>query len=147
MGLRITEDEGKLEWAQAAHGAYLLRTNCRETDPGQLWRWYIQLTEVEDAFRISQSDLGMRPVYHQREDRIQAHIVICFLALALWRSFETHPGQFFEDQSHIFRPLRKIRKNDGITLTTRIRGYIRLIKKRPQRRCRDALTARWAVEP
>lgn len=88
IGLRIREDEAKIEWARAAHGAYLLRTNCTEQDPRKLWRWYIQLTEVEDAFRTSKSDLGLRPVYHQREDRVQAHILVCFLALAMWRSLE-----------------------------------------------------------
>jgi hypothetical protein len=88
VGLRIEEDESKRDWAQAAHGAYLLRTNCTETDPVRLWKWYMQLTELEDAFRISKSDLGLRPVFHQREDRVQAHILICFLALAMWRSLE-----------------------------------------------------------
>ncbi len=88
VGLSIQEDASKLDWAQAAQGAYLLRTNCTEQDPRKLWRWYIQLTEVEDAFRSSKSDLGLRPVYHQREDRVQAHILVCFLALAMWRSLE-----------------------------------------------------------
>jgi transposase len=87
-GLCIEEDEGKLNWAHAAHGAYLLRTNCPEQDPRQLWRWYIHLSEVEDAFRTSKSDLGLRPIYHQREDRVQAHILVCFLTLAMWRSLE-----------------------------------------------------------
>jgi len=88
VGLRIEEDESKLGWAQAAQGAYLLRTNCREQDPSKLWRWYIHLTEVEDAFRTGKSDLGLRPVFHQREDRVQAHILVCFLALVMWRSLE-----------------------------------------------------------
>lgn len=88
VGLRIEEDEGKLSWAQAAQGAYLLRTNCQEQDPTKLWRWYIHLTEVEDAFRTSKSDLGMRPLYHHREDRVQAHIMVCFLSLAMWRTLE-----------------------------------------------------------
>ena len=88
VGLRIEEDESKLDWAQASQGAYLLRTNCTEEDPCKLWRWYIHLTEVEDAFRVGKSDLGLRPVYHQREDRVQAHIMVCFLALALWRCLE-----------------------------------------------------------
>jgi transposase len=86
--LQIEEDEGRRDWAQAAQGAYLLRTNCTETDPVQLWKWYMHLTEVEDAFRISKSDLGLRPVFHQRQDRVEAHLLICFLALALWRSLE-----------------------------------------------------------
>jgi transposase len=88
VGLRIEEDESKLGWAQAAQGAYLLRTNCTEQDPRKLWHWYIHLTEVEDAFRTGKSDLGLRPVFHQREDRVQAHIMVCFLALVMWRSLE-----------------------------------------------------------
>lgn len=88
VGLRITEDQSKLTWAGAAHGAYLLRSNCTEEDPAKLWRWYIHLTEVEDAFRTGKSDLGLRPVYHHREDRVQAHILVCFLALAMWRCLE-----------------------------------------------------------
>ena len=76
---------------QKAHrqkGAYLLRTNCEETDPAQLWRWYIQLTQAEAAFRTAKSDLGLRPVFHHKEDRVQAHLLVCFLALAMWRSLE-----------------------------------------------------------
>jgi hypothetical protein len=46
------------------------------------------LTEVEDAFRVGKSDLGLRPVHHQREDRVQAHIMVCFLALAMWRTLQ-----------------------------------------------------------
>lgn len=88
VGLRVREDEGKLDWAEAAQGAYLLRTNCLEPDPAKLWRWYIQLTEIEDAFRTAKSDLGLHPVYHQLERRVQAHIFVCFLALAMWRSLE-----------------------------------------------------------
>ena len=81
----------RLDAGQKAHrqkGAYLLRTNCEETDPAQLWRWYIQLTQAEAAFRTAKSDLGLRPVFHQKEDRVQAHILVCFLALALWRTLE-----------------------------------------------------------
>lgn len=81
----------RLEAGQKAHrqkGAYLLRTNCEETDPALLWKWYIQLTQAEAAFRTAKSDLGLRPVFHQQEDRVQAHILVCFLALALWRTLE-----------------------------------------------------------
>jgi hypothetical protein len=81
----------RLEAGQKAHrqkGAYLLRTNCDETDPALLWRWYIQLTQAEAAFRTAKSDLGLRPVFHHREDRVRAHILICFLSLALWRTLE-----------------------------------------------------------
>ena len=69
-------------------GAYLLRTNCTETDPAKLWRWYIQLTQAEAAFRTAKSDLGLRPIYHQKTERVEAHLLVCFLSLALWRSLE-----------------------------------------------------------
>jgi len=57
-------------WKQRVHGAYLLRINCTETDPAQLWQWYIQLSQAEAAFRTSKSDLGLRPVYHQKTERV-----------------------------------------------------------------------------
>lgn len=95
-GVRISS---RLEAGQKAHrqkGAYLLRTNCEEADPALLWKWYIQLTQAEAAFRTAKSDLGMRPIFHQKEDRVQAHILVCFLVLArvpqlglaLWRTLE-----------------------------------------------------------
>jgi len=87
-GVRISS---RLDAGQKAHrqkGAYLLRTNCEETDPALLWKGYIQLTQAEAAFRTAKSDLGMRPIFHQKEDRVQAHILVCFLALALWRTLE-----------------------------------------------------------
>jgi len=87
-GLKITEHAQRSAWAEQAHGAYLLRTNCTEKDPAKLWRWYMQLSEAEDAFRISKSDLSLRPVFHQKTERVEAHILVCFLTLALWRTLE-----------------------------------------------------------
>lgn len=88
IGLKITEHAERSAWAELAHGAYLLRTNCTETDPARLWRWYMQLSQAEDAFRISKSDLSLRPVFHQKTERVEAHILVCFLTLALWRALE-----------------------------------------------------------
>jgi transposase len=87
-GLRIVERADRAAWAQHAHGAYLLRTNCLEQDPAKLWRWYLQLTQAEDAFRVSKSDLSLRPVFHHKTERVEAHILVCFLSLALWRTLE-----------------------------------------------------------
>jgi transposase len=87
-GLKITEHAERSAWAEHAHGAYLLRTNCMEKDPAQLWRWYMQLSQAEDAFRISKSDLSLRPVFHHKTERVEAHILVCFLSLALWRTLE-----------------------------------------------------------
>jgi transposase len=87
-GLKITEHAERSAWAEHAHGAYLLRTNCTEKDPAQLWRCYMQLSQAEDAFRISKSDLSLRPVFHHKTERVEAHILVCFLSLALWRTLE-----------------------------------------------------------
>ena len=87
-GLKIIERAERTAWAEQAQGAYLLRTNCPEQDPVKLWRWYMQLTQAEDAFRISKSDLSLRPVFHHKTERVEAHILVCFLSLALWRTLE-----------------------------------------------------------
>lgn len=76
------------QWARQAHGAYLLRTNCLESDPAKLWHWYLQLQQAEGAFRTAKSDLWLRPVFHHKTQRVEAHILVCFLALALWRTLE-----------------------------------------------------------
>jgi hypothetical protein len=57
-------------------------------DAEQLWRTYVQLSEAEAAFRIHKSELSIRPIWHQREDRVQAHILVCFLAYVLWKTLE-----------------------------------------------------------
>ena len=72
-------------WAELSEGCYLLRTNINDWDAEQLWQAYIQLTEAEAAFRIQKGDLRIRPVWHQKEERVQAHILVCFLAYVLWK--------------------------------------------------------------
>lgn len=74
------------EWAALSEGCYLLRTTLTDTDPATLWKRYIQLTEAEWAFRIEKDELEIRPVWHQDEDRVKAHILVCFLAYALWKT-------------------------------------------------------------
>lgn len=73
----------RLRQARRREGRYLLRTNLNSTDPGELWERYLQLVQVEEAFRTLKGDLGIRPIYHQWEARIEAHILISFLAFAL----------------------------------------------------------------
>ena len=87
-GLAIACRLERSQWARQAQGAYLLRTNCLEKDPARLWQWYLQLTQAEAAFRTEKSDLHLRPIYHQKTERVEAHILVCFLALALWRTLE-----------------------------------------------------------
>jgi len=74
------------EWATLSEGCYLLRTNLTESDPATLWKQYIQLTEAEWAFRIEKDELGIRPIWHQQEKRVLAHILVCFLGYVLWKA-------------------------------------------------------------
>jgi transposase len=76
------------QWSERSAGCYLLRSNVTGWSEEELWRTYIQLTEAEAAFHIQKSDLSIRPVWHQREDRVRAHIFVCFLAYALWKTLE-----------------------------------------------------------
>src|SRR6516164_3204371 len=76
-------DRKKLRQARRREGSYLLRSNIKSDDPGHLWRLYLQLVEVEQAFKEVKNDLSIRPIYHQLETRIEAHIFIAFLAYCL----------------------------------------------------------------
>ena len=76
------------DWSRHSEGCYLLRTNLRDWTSEALWRTYIQLSEAEAAFRIHKSELSIRPIWHQREDRVLAHILVCFLAYVLWKTLE-----------------------------------------------------------
>jgi hypothetical protein len=66
----------------------VLRTNVSDWTPEELWKTYIQLTEAEAAFRIHKTELSLRPIWHQRADRVQAHILVCFLAYVMWKTLE-----------------------------------------------------------
>lgn len=126
-GLRITERTERLEWAQLAQGAYLLRTNDPGTDPAQLWRWYIQLTQAEAAFRTGKSDLVLRPVFHQKTERVEAHILVSFLSLALWRVLEQwmHAKGLGNCARQLLVELDELRSMD-VVLPTREAGEVRL---------------------
>jgi hypothetical protein len=77
--------EGWRSWSQLSQGAYVLRTNVRDWSDEELWRAYTQLADAEAAFRIQKTDLKLRPVWHQKQDRVLAHILVCFLAYVLWK--------------------------------------------------------------
>jgi transposase len=74
------------QWARLSEGCYLLRSNVLEWSPEELWRVYIQLTEAEAAFHIQKSDLQLRPIWHKKPKRVEAHILVCFLAYVLWKT-------------------------------------------------------------
>ena len=76
-------DKEKLRKAELRDGHYLLRSNLAGEDPAVLWDRYVQLTQVEAAFKTMKSELGLRPIYHQVEQRVEAHILVAFLAYCL----------------------------------------------------------------
>src|SRR5688572_8013709 len=76
------------DWAKLTEGIYILRSNIHDWTDEELWKTYIQLSEAEAAFRIQKSDLCIRPIWHHKQDRIKAHILICFLAYVLWKTLQ-----------------------------------------------------------
>lgn len=88
LQLKVSVNASFDEWAFLSEGAYVLRSNISDWDDEKLWRAYIQLTQAEDAFRIQKDQLSIRPIWHQREDRVEAHILVCFLAFAMWKTLE-----------------------------------------------------------
>ena len=113
----------------------LFRSDASEAD---LWTMYIQLTQVEDAFRTHKSQLDMRPIYHQKEDRVQAHILICFLAYCLWKMLEQWQRQAGLGNSPrtILEELGHIQSGDIVLPTTtgeriRLRSIVR--PEKPQK--------------
>lgn len=76
-------NKDKLRVARRREGRYLLRSNLCDEDPAKLWHFYVQLTQVEQAFKELKGDLGIRPIFHQRDERIEAHIFIAFVAYCL----------------------------------------------------------------
>jgi len=134
-GLSVEERPERMEWSRQTHGAYLLRTNHTEGDAATLWRWYIQLTQAEAAFRTSKSDLGMRPLFHQKARRVQAHILVCFLALAMWRTLEQwmHAKGLGDCARQLLAELDELRSMD-VLLPTAEAGDLRLrVVARPER--------------
>ena len=89
-GIRMTRSYRPewADWARLSEGVYILRTNVSTWSDEALWQTYIQLTEAEAAFRIHKSDLAIRPIWHHKQARIKAHILICFIAYALWKTLQ-----------------------------------------------------------
>lgn len=134
LTIEINKKQERYEWALKTSGSYILRTNWKISEPKEIWKTYIQLTQVEDAFRITKSDLGMRPIYHQKKERTQTHILVCFLALAMWRTLEqwmkgrglgTAPRKILEE-------LREVRSLDVLLPTREKTIRLRVISAAPQ---------------
>jgi len=117
--LRWTKVESWREWARRSEGCYLLRSNVTDWTPEELWRAYVQLTEAEAAFRVHKSDLQIRPVWHHREHRVGAHILVCFLAYVLWKALAAscRQGGLGDEPRQIFEELCEISLVDVILPT------------------------------
>lgn len=115
------------EWAALSEGAYLLRSNITDWSDEQLWKAYIQLTQAEAAFRIQKDQLRVRPIWHQRPDRVEAHILVCFLAFVLWKTLELWQQRAGLGNSPrtVLEELVRIQSHDVI-LPTLTHGEIRL---------------------
>jgi transposase len=115
------------DWAALSEGAYLLRSNIEDWSDQQLWKAYIQLTQAEAAFRIQKDQLNVRPIWHQREDRVQAHILVCFLAFVMWKCLEMWQERAGLGNSPrtILEELARIQSHD-VVLPTATHGEIRL---------------------
>jgi transposase len=125
--LRVTYNDAFDDWAALSEGAYVLRSNIADWSDQQLWKAYIQLTQAEAAFRIQKDQLNVRPIWHQREDRVQAHILVCFLAFVLWKSLEMWQQRAGLGNSPrtILEELARIQSHD-VVLPTATHGQIRL---------------------
>lgn len=93
LGLKWSTRPQWDDWAELSEGTYILRSNIHDWTDEELWRTYIQLSEAEAAFRIQKSDLCIRPIWHHKQGRIKAHILICFLAYALWKTLQKWQSQ------------------------------------------------------
>jgi transposase len=138
--VRVTADDSgrpQLSWkrcevplalAELRDGCYLLRTNVADWAPEDLWRAYIQLTDVEAAFRVQKDELGLRPIWHRLGHRIQSHILVCFLGYALQKALEgwcdraglgRSPRKVLDELAHIHSTDVIIPTADGRTVRLR----------------------------
>ena len=125
------------DWTALSEGCYLLRTNLTNVDPATLWKRYIQLTEAEWAFRITKDQLEIRPIWHQRERRVLAHILVCFLAYVLWKALAQwmRPARLGDAPRTLVAELGKIKSGD-VVLKARPLGGPTAVAPGPERTIR-----------
>ena len=116
------------DWAALSEGCYLLRSNLRDWSAEDLWQAYMQLTEAEAAFRIQKADLKIRPIWHQKEERVQAHILVCFLSYVLWKTLAglCRSGGLGDEPRRVVEEFTKVRVVDVVLPT---RGGIEIRKR------------------
>jgi transposase len=107
------------QWADLSEGCYLLRSSEHDWSAKDLWRAYMQLTQAEEAFSIHKGDLRIRPIWHQKEERVQAHILVCFLAYVLWKTLGQLCRQvgLGDEPRRVLEELQQIRLVDVVVPT------------------------------
>jgi transposase len=133
--LKITwnQNQSWAERATIAEGCYILRSNLCDVDPVTLWKRYIQLTEAEWAFRIAKDELVIRPIWHQKEDRVRAHVLVCFLAYVLWKTLAgwMQRGGLGDAPRTLLEEFAKIKSGDVVLQARSVaEGPLRIIRLR-----------------
>jgi transposase len=127
--LRVTwqRDARWSEWAALSEGCYLLRAHKVDADAATLWKRYIQLTDAEWAFRITKDELHIRPIWHQTPDRVQAHILVCFLAYVMWKTLAQwmQRARLGDAPRPVVDELAKIKSGDVVLPTLPYQGQPR----------------------
>jgi len=118
--LTWTKKESVRKWVTLTDGCYVLRSNFKDWTHEELWQAYMQLTEAESAFRIQKSDLRIRPIWHQKEDRVLAHILVCFLAYVLWKTLAQlcRGAGLGDEPRRVFDELGELRVMDVVLPTS-----------------------------
>jgi len=125
--LNVKINEAFDEWTKISEGAYALKTNVTEWSDEKLWRAYIQLAQAEAAFRVQKDELSIRPIWHQRADRVEAHILVCFLAFVLWKTLELwqRRAELGNSPRTVLEEIKRIHCHD-VCLPTTTHGEIKL---------------------
>jgi transposase len=124
LAITWTRTESWHAWAALSEGCYLLRTNLVDVDAATLWKRYIQLTEAEWAFRIHKDELSIRPIWHHKAERVQAHILVCFLAYVLWKTLAQwmQRSGLGDAPRTLIEELAKIKSGDVVLPTQDVHG-------------------------
>jgi transposase len=125
--LNVKINEAFDQWASISEGAYALKTNLTDWSNEKLWRAYIQLAQAEAAFRVQKDQLSIRPIWHQRTDRVEAHILVCFLAFVLWKTLELwqRRADLGNSPRTVLEEIKRIQCHD-VCLPTTTHGEIKL---------------------
>lgn len=119
--LTVEKNDDQSHWKRMTEGHYLLRSNITDWEPQELWQAYIHLTDAEEAFKIHKSDLHLRPIWHQKDDRIKAHVLVCFIAFVLWKTFGLmcKNAGLGDEPRRVFNEIKRICMVDVVLTTTK----------------------------